>query len=504
MPLSPSISTSGADPDVLRRTLARTDAAVAMRRTHLNWVFLAGDRAYKLPRPVRYDFVDQSTAEARRAMCERQVTLNSVLAPGLVLGVRAIVEDGQDYAFAAADDPRAIDHCVEMRRFDESRTLRGLLQSGAMVARDGAAVGARLAAFHARAERVRRPIDYRELVDRNTEELTPLLADVIPAREQLALQRFFDGFLLGWGDVLNARCDAGLVIDGHGDVRAEHVLLEDDGVHIVDRLEIDELRHIDVADELAFLLMDLELIGARNVAEAILDGYTSAGGVRPPSRLLGFFGAYRAQVRAKVALLRRDDDPGAVDEARALMRLSRHYAWRARGPLTLLVCGPPASGKSTLAAALARSSGMRVLSSDEVRRTVGRDYSPAGRRTVYSELGRLATSERAVIVDATFGDPGLQQAFASAFADHRDQAVVAVECVAPVLTREARAEIRALRSDSSSDAGPQIARVLGETFVPPSELAGAERVAIDTTVPIDLQVDQVESWLDTRLTKLAG
>lgn len=496
------VTATGADPAVLRESLARAHGHAELRETHLNRVVLAGDRAYKLPRPVRYDFADQSTPELRRAVCDKQVELNAALAPGLVLGVRAVVEDGDGgYALADADDPTAVDHLVEMRRFDESRTLRSRVRAHAATSHDGAAAGARLAAFHATADRVTDPIDHRALVDRNMEELTPLLDGLVTAREQLAMQRFFDAFLLGWQDVLAARAAAGLVVDGHGDVRAEHVLVEPDGVRIVDRLELDDLRRLDVADELAFLLCDLEALGARGLGEAVLDGYRAAGGDVPPARLLGFFGAYRAQVRAKVLLLRRAEDPRAVEEALLLLRLARRMAWRARGPLTLLVCGPPASGKSTLAAALSRASGLRVLSSDDIRHTVGRDYSAAGRRTVYSELGRLATGERAVIVDATFGDAGLQEAFAAAYTDRRDQPVLAVECVAPLLTREARAELRALRGASASEAGPDIARVLAASHEPPGELAGAERIAIDTTVPIDLQVDQVESWLDTRLTK---
>jgi aminoglycoside phosphotransferase family enzyme/predicted kinase len=496
-----SICATGADPQVLLRSLGDGDASAVLRQTHCNWVVLTGDRAYKLPRPVHYDFVDQSSPAARRAACEEQVALNADLAPGLVLGVHGVVPDGDGYALGDADDPDAIDHVVAMARYDESRTLAALHRSGHLLATTGGAVGAVLARFHRNAARHPEPLDHRAIIDRNTEALLPLVSGLVPARELLALQRFSDAFLLGWEDVLAARARAGLVVDGHGDVRAEHVLLEERGVRIVDRLEIEALRQVDVADELAFLLADLELLGAGGLGPAILDGYAAAGGQRPPDRLLGFFGAYRAMVRAKVALLRDPDGPRTAHEVRMLLRQARRMAWRARGPLTLLVCGPPASGKSTLASALSRASGLRVLASDEVRATVGRDYSPAGRRSVYSELGRLATSERAVIVDATFGDPELQDAFAAAFTDARDQTVLAVECVAPLLTREARAEIRALRGASASDAGPDVTRRLAETYTPPDALAVTDRLAIDTTVPIDLQVDQVESWLDTQLTK---
>lgn len=500
VPLSPPATVPGADPDVLLRSLADGDAGARLERTHCNWVVLAGDRAYKLPRPVRYDFVDQSTRAARRAACEEQVALNAPLAPGLARGVRAIVPEGDHYALADADHPDAIDHLVEMVRYDEGRTLAALVRAGEATTADAAAAGAALARFHLRAPRHRRPLDHRAVIDRNTEALLPLVGDLVGAGELLALQRFLDAFLLGWQDVLAARADAGLVIEGHGDVRAEHILLEDDGVRIVDRLEIGGLRVLDVADELAFLATDLELLGARRLVGAVLDGYASAGGPRPPARLLGFFGAYRAMVRAKVALLREPGSARTADEVRTHLRIARRMAWRARGPMTLVICGPPASGKSTLAAAIGRVSGLRVLASDDVRGDAGRDYSPEGRRRIYEELGRLATAERAVIVDATFGDPGLQEAFAGAFAANDQRTVLAVECVAPLLTREARAELRALRGGATSDADADVARRLAATHAPPIELGATDRLAIDTTVPIDLQVDQVESWLDTQLT----
>ena len=498
-----------ADAALLERSLAHCGEDVIVRETHCSIVFLAGDRAYKLRKPVQFDFVDLRSTAARAHACRREVELNATLAPGVALGVRAVVpcEGENGYTLGRADDPRAIDHVVEMRRFDEADTMRALLQRGTLTTEQSRAVGARVARFHRDEAPRRHRIDYRALVNRNFEALLPLAEDLLPVGERLALQRFAAAFLLEWAAVLDTRAATGSVVDGHGDLRAEHVLFEPDNLLIVDRLEFDALRVVDVADELGFLLMELaELTGTQAAGDAVLGGYREAGGAAQPEALLAFFGAYRAQVRAKVALLRATQpgvDPHAQRaHAQQLLGLSRRLGWRARGPLLLLVTGPPAAGKSTLAAALGRASGLPVLSSDAIRREHGGqppDYGPGVRAAVYAELGRRARRERAVIVDATFGDVQQQRAFCAQLDGGAAGVSHIVECYAPADLRVARADLRQLRGDTHSDAGTLVARQLGERFVAMDAAAADAHLAVDTRAPLTSQVDEVASWLDSLL-----
>jgi len=354
-----------ADVARLRRSLARGGRDVILRESRASAVFLVGESAYKLRKPARIDVLDERSPRARADSRRRDVELNEELAPGIVLGVRAVVpaDAGDHYLLEPSDDPRAIDHLVEMRRFDETRTMRALVKRGTLTAEQACAAGGRLARFHRTATRHRGGVDYRARVARNLEALSPLVAE----RDAVALNRFAAAFLLGSDQVLEARAAAGNVVDGHGDLRAEHVVFEAGQVLIVDRLASDVPRVVDVADELGLLLMDLaDLTGAGTLGDAVLAGYATAGGARQPDSLLAFFGAYRAQARAKQALL-RSSPPGAgahlADEtARRLLALSRRLAWRARGPLVLLVTGTPAAGKSALAQALGSVSGLPVLS----------------------------------------------------------------------------------------------------------------------------------------------
>ena len=429
MPSTTRRSDVGGPQDIcadLRRSLEAAGAGpVAVRETHVSWVLLSGDRAFKLKKPVRFGFVDQSTPERRRACCEAEVAVNRPLAPDVVLGVRPLVEAAGGLRVGEEGDGPALDWVVVMRRFDERQTLASLLDRGRLPAGAIGRIARRIAEFHAQAA-VAAPADWPDALAatwaRNLDELQPL----VPEDAAVALRcarRFGRMFVGRRREELARRAADGLVRDGHGDLRAEHVLLEDGDVTIVDRLEFDPaLRRVDVADDLAFLLMDLESLGAREAARELVRAYRAAGGDAGDDALLAFFGAYRALVRAKVELLRaRRRQPS---RASGLLALAERLMWRARGPLVLAISGPPASGKSTLAAELARRSGLPVLSSDAIRkeqlgirptrRAPGSAYDPVARSAVYEELGRRAGGEGSadgVIVDATFGEPSLRQAF---------------------------------------------------------------------------------------------
>ena len=124
---------------------------VEVRETHISWVFLVGDRAYKLKKPVRLPFVDYGTLKRRHDMCLEEVRLNRRLAPRVYLGVKAVIAVPGGVALAAVHHPDAIDYVVEMCRFDEARTLAARVSHGGVPYPALVAVGRKLADFHARA-----------------------------------------------------------------------------------------------------------------------------------------------------------------------------------------------------------------------------------------------------------------------------------------------------------------------------------------------------------------
>jgi aminoglycoside phosphotransferase family enzyme/predicted kinase len=499
--------------------LARTVGAVERRETHGSWVLLTRTRAFKIKKPVVMAFLDYGTLARRREMCRAEVELNRRTAPGIYLGVRAIVAEGEHVTLAPEQAPGAIEYAVEMRRFPEEATLAAALAAGTVTGEDAERVGERIAAFHAHCDPVE-PGTGAEAVKRSLDDdfasLGSLLSgDETLAPELVAAERCAAGFLGARWAELDARAGAGRVRDGHGDLRAEHVLLGPEGT-LVDAIEFDPgLRRIDVGLDLAFLVMDLNAAGRADLARSLVRGYRDAGGDSGDDRLIAFFAAYRARVRAKVALLRARQLPAdaaaAADErqrAVGLLGLGSRLLWEARQPAVIAIAGVAASGKSTLAGALGERAGRPVLSSDVVRKgLVG--LAPADRapesaygadvsHATYRELGRLAAAEDGtVVVDATFHRRVLRDVFRAALGPAAAR-LLFVECRAPAAELERRVRARARDPLRVSDATAAVLRRQLADRDPLDEIPAGQHMVLRSDQPVEALVAEVEEALDVR------
>ena len=193
--------------------------------THISWVFLTADRALKVKKPIAFPFLDYRDPVRRRELCEEELRLNRRLAPDLYLGVRGLVPDDGGWVLTDPGDPAAVEWAVEMRRFDERDTLAARVAAGTARPELVAEVGALLAEFHRAAERV--PAGHGALIAASIDENFDALAEAeaIATGELRAARRFAAAFLAAAGESLQRRAAAGLVRDGHGDLRAEHVVL---------------------------------------------------------------------------------------------------------------------------------------------------------------------------------------------------------------------------------------------------------------------------------------
>ena len=512
--------------DAVQAALTRlVDSGIEVHETHISWVFLAGDRAYKLKKPVVLDFVDYGTASRRRQMCREEVRLNRRLAPDVYLGVRGVAATGEGFELTREDDPRAIDYVVEMRRYDERQTLATSLSQGTLSPEDLEAVGRRLAAFHSNARVVvadAAVLKEERLFERNLHELLQCLDQPRDTDRVLALERFAHAFIAARGEELQARARRGLVREGHGDLRAEHVLING-GVRIVDCVEFDpELRELDVADDLAFLVFDLVARHGERFGDALVNAYRDAGGDPGDDSLIAYYAAYRALVRAKVAFIRAaqhrtgsDQHRAARDEGRSLIGVAEHFAWRARLPLVLVVCGVPASGKSYLARALAQASGLRQLSSDLTRKRLARlpatdhapitSYSANWNARTYTELGRRAADtvgeNGGAIVDATFRHLADREAFDLAFGAAAP--LIFVECQAPRSVLCERAVSREHDPKRVSDADHLVVAREQASWEPLDEISGGRHLILRTDRASDDMAGDVLALLDLRLRRSA-
>ena len=317
--------------------------------------------------------------------------------------------------------------------------------------------------------------------------------------------------------------------DGHGDLRVEHVCLELDGtVQIFDCVEFSRaIRSADIASDLAFLHMDLERVGAANVAGKLLELYRQSGADLPRDAV-DFYRSHRALVRSKVACLTatasgHEKHPTAPAEAADYLNLATRSTLQLK-PMLLAMTGLSGTGKSTAAGAIARATGATVISSDDVRkRLAGIEgsaaaewqqgiYGPEWTGKTYDLLmhdasGSLASGEP-VILDATFLDQRQRQRVADVAADH-GVPVVFVETICGEEVAIARILARQALATSRSDAVPdtyarqkeQVAR--SDQVLP----AGGLAVRIDTTQSGPVDLDPLLTALDDQrllVSRLAG
>jgi aminoglycoside phosphotransferase family enzyme/predicted kinase len=504
--------------------------SVELRETHISWVFLAGDRAYKVKKPVVFPFLDYGTLERRHFMCREELRLNRRLAPRIYLDVVGVRRRGDRYTLTREDDPEAIEFAVEMRRVDERRSLASLAAADRLQPSQLVAVGARLARFHAEAPEA--PVERREIrilaetLDENLSTLHAAGAGILGPERLDAADTFTRCFLAARRSELEARARAGLVRDCHGDLRAEHVIVPTRGnLYVYDCVEFNPaLRQIDVAADIAFLVMDLARLGAESSARKLVEEYRRAGGDPGDDSLVAFFAAYRAWVRAKVACLRArelaDRDPERAEretEARELHALGHRFAWGARRPLLLVISGVAGSGKTALARRLAELGGWPHLSSDVTRKRLGglrpterggeRLYSPELTAQTYAELGRLAAGELAregaAIVDATFHRRAERAAFRDGL-DDRTARILSVECTAPRDVLLARAGERERQPDRVSDAGVAVVRRQLAELEPPGESCRATRIELSTDAAPERLAARVEAFIDASIWPAAG
>lgn len=281
--------------------------------THMSWVFLTDRYVYKLKKPVVYDFLDFSTLSMRQQHCQEEVRLNRRLAPNVYLGTVAITRDSRG-AMHLSGEGEPIEWLVHMRRLPAERMLDALIRTRALRQADIDSLGLRLARFYQTCSPVALSAgQYRaelgSAIELNRAELSPSQYG-LPRGLVEAVHAAQADFLRQRAGLFDARVVAGKIVEGHGDLRPEHVCLLPEPV-VIDCLEFSRrLRTVDPADELAFLAMECERLGAPQVGEGVLHIYADVTHDRPPAPLVSFYMSYRAGLRARFAIAHlRELDP---------------------------------------------------------------------------------------------------------------------------------------------------------------------------------------------------
>jgi len=360
---------------------------VEVIQTHISVVFLVGDRVYKVKKPVSlWGLVDYSTAEKRLRACEDEVRLSGRFAPGVYLGVVPIVRRGSALAVGAPGEP--VEHAVAMRRIPKGATLAERLAAVATGEDDVRACAAWLARAHdaaprgPRVARAGRPVVFARILRQNVSATRSAPPGAIPPPVLAWFATRLGRLLRGNRAALARRAREGRLVEGHGDLRAEHMVRLDSiggsGWGAIDSIEFSEsLRSIDPLSDAAFLAMDLASLGRRDLADAFLADYLAARPDPDAKALLPLFLAYRAHVRAKVDAHRASDgDAPASDRARAERSALRHlalawsYAREGNRPLLVVLAGASGTGKSAFARRAAPLLDAEWVQSDVIRKAV--------------------------------------------------------------------------------------------------------------------------------------
>ncbi|WP_288049610.1 AAA family ATPase [Nocardia sp.] len=460
-----------------------------LRDTHTGLVVLCADRAYKVKKSVRTDFLDFSTPRLREHACLREVELNRRLAADVYLGVGHL----SDPCGGAAEP------VVVMRRMPEDARLSNVLDTAAGTAELSALVQV-IAEFHRTARRghdidtegsaaaLRRR--WRVLLDGFIDQPADVADPRIVARIEWLAMRYIDGR----EPLLNARIAEGRIVDGHGDLQAEDIFELADGFRVLDCLDFDDrLRYVDCLDDIAFLAMDLEYRGHAELSTRLLDDYQRATEDTAPTSLRSHYIAYRALVRAKVDVIRfGQGEEAARDRVHRHLLLALRHLERAAVRL-VLIGGLPGTGKSTVARELGAATDAALLSSDHVRaqlraahKVTGATgsfgvgaYSATAKARVYSELRskarELLAAGRSVILDASWID-AVERQRAAELAEESDADILRLRCHCPPSVADNRLRHRA---GGDSDATPQIAADMAVTAS-----VWPEAVPVDTALTL--------------------
>ena len=389
------------DPRILHQALLDPEAypekttKVEFRETHVSRLYFTDHHVYKVKKPVDFGFLNFTTLDRRRFFCNEEVRLNSRHCSGVYLGVVEIRRRGNRLSIGREGE--IVDYAVQMKRLPEDRLLDRLVDSDVPLPADlPQRLAGKIAEMHRVSEICRKEEDGPNLETvrvnwrENLSQVAPFLGKTLSDKALEICSGYVERFLDRHAPLLVRRQEEGFVREGHGDLHTGNICLTEP-ICIYDCIEFNRrFRVADTAADLAFLLMDLDFRGRRDLSGAILSAYRETMGDDPGMDLvMPFYKTYRAFVRAKVeSFLYEDREAGEAIRQEA-GKMARRYFNLALGylcpPALIITCGLMGTGKTTVARGLAEATGAVFLRSDRLRKELAGVEQTARREDPYGQ-----------------------------------------------------------------------------------------------------------------------
>jgi len=395
---------------------------IEMIETHISWVFLTGEYAYKLKKPVRFDFLDFSTLKKRKYYCEQELHLNQRLSQAIYLDVLPVYEQKNGSYSLVGEAGNVVDYCLKMKQFNQDSLFDELIAKGKLLPDWMDSLAKDVANFHQLAE-INEDIELNHIglltehIQANFAIATAHAGKVITQKKVTTLLNFAKKELHENFNNLKQRQEKGHIRDCHGDLHLRNITLFHHKPLVFDCIEFnDEFRMIDTMNDVAFLVMDCEAHTRPDLGFRFLSRYLEHCADYEGLKLLPLYLFYRASVRGKVGCLLADEQSEPkrqqqLDEAAKYFELTAHYALKKK-PKLIVIGGLSGSGKSHLSLLACGQERAVIIRSDATRKrihAVHADLSLYGEEMhEYTYQAMLETAKVSLnagfsaILDATF------------------------------------------------------------------------------------------------------
>jgi len=507
-------------------------------QTHISHVFLAGSFVYKIKKPLDLGFLDYSTLEKRKTLCQREVELNRRLSDDIYLGVIGFKKQDGRFTFEEEnlESEDISEYAVKMRRLPEEYFLHNFIEEDNLAREHLDRVADTLASFYMNQNQQKELSEWGEIeairvnTEENFEQTTSFIGNTISPGSFEAIRYFTNNYLKERKEFFRRRIASGRIVDGHGDLHLEHIHITSEKVQIYDCIEFNErFRYGDLAADLAFLAMDLDFNDCWQLERYVIDQMAKRLEDESLPEIIDFYKCYRAYVKGKVKSFQSAEDEvpekereRAAKRARQYFNLSLRYALLGSDPAVIIFMGRVGTGKSTLANHVADRLNLKIFSSDSVRKTLA--GLPLDKRTptadrssiyasemtsrTYKSLTKSAVQEveggQSVVLDATFSSRERRQKLRDQL-EGKSIPYLFVEARASDETIISRLEERVDKEGVISDARREDFEMLDSGYSAPDELESEQLIQVSTNQPPDETInDLYRKIIDRHIEKQAS